>query len=78
MQFLAIVIICYSHSHISALNLCYHTFRTLVDKLHANTMGPVRLDLQIKVINAFVQQDTRAPFVRKETVGKKLFIDKIL
>ena len=47
--------------------------RTLVDRIHANSVAPVRQDLQTKVTNAFAQLNTGAPIVRKETVGKKHF-----
>ena len=47
--------------------------RTLVDRIHANSVAPVRQDLQTKVTNAFAHLNTGAPIVRKETVGKKTF-----
>ena len=36
-------------------------------------MAPVRQDLQTKVTDAFARLSTRAPIVKKETVGKKAF-----
>ena len=58
--------------HISAFKPRFHT-RTLVDRLLANMMAPVRQDLQIKVTDAFVHLNIRAPVARKETVGKNAF-----
>ena len=58
--------------HISAFKPRLHT-GTLVDRLLANIMEPVRKDLQTKVTDAFVHLNTRAPIERKETVGKKAF-----
>ena len=58
--------------HISAFKPRFHT-RTLVDRLLANMMAPVRQDLQTKITDAFVHLNTRAPIARKETVGKKTF-----
>ena len=49
--------------------------KRLVDRIHANSVAPVRQDLQTKVTNAFAHLNTGAPIVRKEMVGKKkLFI----
>ena len=47
--------------------------KTLVDRIHANSVAPVRQDLQTKVTNAFAHLNTGAPIVRKEMVGKKTF-----
>ena len=58
--------------HISAFKPRFH-ITTLVDRLLANMMTPVRQDLQTKVTDAFVHLNTRAPIARKETVDKKAF-----
>ena len=55
--------------HISAFKPRFHT-TTLVDRLHANIMALVRQDLQIKVTDAFVHLNTRAPTARKKRLVK--------
>ena len=47
--------------------------KTLVDRIHANSVTPVRQDLQTNVRNAFAHLNKGAPIVRKEMVGKKTF-----
>ena len=51
----------------------YHYHLPLQDRIHANSVAPVRQDLQTKVTNAFAYLNTGAPIVRKEMVGKKHF-----
>ena len=51
----------------------YHYHLPLQDRIHANSVAPVRQDLQTKVTNAFAHLNTGAPIVRKEMVGKKTF-----